>query len=91
MLLPHQGPVAVQRQQGQHWQWGQRHWWWRGWRVLANMQSWTLGDKLAGQGLGRRTSPRAGYLEDVLVESGERVEELCPKFVRGYGIKFLEI
>jgi hypothetical protein len=38
-----------------------------------------------------RTSPRDGFLEDVLVESSERVEELCPKFVRAYGIEFLEI
>ena len=31
-----------------------------------------------------------GFLEDVLVESGERVVEFCPKRVRRHGIKFLE-
>ncbi len=41
--------------------------------------------------LGNRTSPRAGFLEDVLVESRERFKELCPKFVRGYGTEFREI
>ena len=30
-----------------------------------------------------------GFLEDVLVESGERVVEFCPKRVRRHGIKFL--
>jgi hypothetical protein len=48
-----------------------------------------------GRQLGSWTSPRAGFLEDVLVERGERVAEFCRKFVRGYeqyasGIKFLE-
>ncbi len=27
---------------------------------------------------------------DLLVEIGERAAELCPKFVRGHGIEFLE-
>jgi hypothetical protein len=35
-------------------------------------------------------SPSAGILEDVLVEIGERTEELCPKIIRGHGIEFLE-
>ena len=48
----------------------------------------SLGDELAGQVLGRWTSPSAGSLEDVVVECGERVAELCPKFVRGHGIGF---
>jgi hypothetical protein len=42
-------------------------------------------DKRAGQGLGSWTSPRAGFLEDVLLESCERIAEIYPKFVRGYG------
>jgi hypothetical protein len=48
----------------------------------------SLGDKLAGQVLGRWTSPSAGFLEDVVVECCDRVAELCPKFVRGHGIGF---
>jgi hypothetical protein len=36
------------------------------------------------------TSPSAGFLEDVLVEISERTAELCPKIIRGHGIKFLE-
>jgi hypothetical protein len=43
---------------------------------------------VAGQVLGRWTSPSAGFLEDIVVECGERVTELCPKFVRGHGIRF---
>jgi hypothetical protein len=52
----------------------------------------SLGDKLAGQwqGLGSWTSPRAGFLEDVLVESVEGVAELCPNFANGHGIEFLK-
>jgi hypothetical protein len=40
--------------------------------------------------LGRGTSPSAGFLEDVLIKCNESVAELCPNFVRGHGIKFLE-
>ncbi len=46
----------------------------------------SLRDKLADQGLGHGMSPSAGFLEDVLVESSERVAELCTKFVSGHGI-----
>ncbi len=35
-------------------------------------------------------SPSAGFLEDVLVEIGERTADLCPKIIRGHGIEFLE-
>ncbi len=53
-----------------------------------------FGDKpqAAGQGHGNGTSPCAGpgFLEDVLVEIGERTAELCPKIIRGHGIEFLE-
>ncbi len=61
--------------------------------VLAWDHGWvghgsSLGDELAGQVLGRWTSPSAGFLEDVVVKCGERVTELCPKFVRGHGIRF---
>ena len=70
-----------------------RRWRWRRQRVLAWDQGWvwhgsSLGDELAGQVLGRWTSPSAGFLEDVVVEWSERVAELCPKFVRGHGIGF---
>ena len=63
-------------------------WCWRRQRVLAWDHGWvghgsSLGDELAGQVLGRWTSPSAGFLEDVVVEWSERVAELCPKFVRG--------
>jgi hypothetical protein len=54
-------------------------------------QRCSLGDELAGQGLGSRSSPRDGFPEDVLVDSSERVEELSPKSVRVYGIESLEI
>ncbi len=68
-----------------------RRWRWRRQRVLAWDHGWvwhgsSLGDELAGQVLGCWTSPSAGFLEDVVVEWSERVAELCPKFVRGYGI-----
>ena len=48
----------------------------------------SLGDELAGQVLGRWTSPSARFLEDIVVECGERVTELYPKFVRGHGLGF---
>jgi hypothetical protein len=48
----------------------------------------SLGDKLAGQVLGRWTSPSAGFLKDVVVECCERVAKFCLKFVRGHGIGF---
>jgi hypothetical protein len=35
-------------------------------------------------------SPSAGFLEDVPVEIGKRTADLCPKIIRGHGIKFLE-
>ncbi len=35
-------------------------------------------------------SPSAGFLEDVLVEISERTAELCPKIIRGHGIKLFE-
>ncbi len=41
----------------------------------ARKQSGTLGDELAGQVLGRWTSPSAGFLEDVVVECGESLRE----------------
>jgi len=68
-------------------------WRWCRQRVLAWDHGWvghgsSLGDELAGQVLGRWTSPSAGFLEDIVVECGERVTELCPKFVRGHGIRF---
>jgi hypothetical protein len=68
-------------------------WRWRYQRVLAWDHGWvghgsSLGDELARQVLGRWTSPSAGFIEDVVVECGERVTELCPKFVRGHGIRF---
>ncbi len=50
----------------------------------------SLRDKLADQGLGHGTSPSACFLEDVLVESSERVVKLCTKFVSGHVIAFLE-
>jgi len=68
-------------------------WCWCRQRVRAWDHLWvghgsSLGDELAGQVLGRWTSPSAGFLEDIVVECGERVTELCPKFVRGHGIRF---
>jgi hypothetical protein len=46
-------------------------------RIVKIVQAGTywhvLGDKLAGQVLGCWTSPRAGFLEDVVVECGGRV------------------
>jgi hypothetical protein len=59
-----------------------------GMRPRAIQTGSSLDDKLAGQLLGRWTSPSAGFLEDVVVECGERVAELCPKFARGHGIGF---
>jgi hypothetical protein len=47
------------------------------WDRLRNWHRCSLGDKLAGQGLGSWTCPRAGFLEDVLIESSERVAEFC--------------
>jgi hypothetical protein len=41
--------------------------------------------------LDHKATSSAGFLEDLLVESGERVEEPCSKFVRGYRIDFLEL
>ena len=38
----------------------------------------SLGDELADKGLDHGTTSSAGFLEDVLVESGERVVEICP-------------
>ncbi len=58
--------------------------------VLSGRIGGGLGDELADQGLGHRTSPSAGSLEDLLVEIGERVAELCPKSLRGRGIECLE-
>ncbi len=54
------------------------------------MHGSSLRCKLADQGLGHWTSSSAGFLEDVLVESSERVAELCTKFVSGHGIECLE-
>ncbi len=87
MRLQQQGPVAVHRRQGQHWQGSTS-------LALVSLEGTgkdavlvtNLPDKLV-LWLGHRTSPRAGFLEDVLVESRERFKELCPKFVRGYGIR----
>jgi hypothetical protein len=91
MRLQQQGPVAVQRWHGQHWQGSTS-------LALVSLEGTgkdavlvtNLPDKLV-LWLGHRTSPRAGFLEDVLVESRERFKEPCPKFVRGYGIEFREI
>jgi hypothetical protein len=49
----------------------------------------SLGDELAGRGHGSGTSPRAGFLEYILVERGESCWVLS-KFVRRYVIKFVE-
>ena len=46
--------------------------------------------KLADQGLGHGFSSSTGFLEDDLVESSQRVAELCTKFVSGHGIECLE-
>jgi len=68
------------------WRWGRQmvRAWDHGWVGHGS----SLGDELAGQVLGRWTSPSAGFLEDIVVECGERVTELCPKFVSGHGIRF---
>jgi hypothetical protein len=93
LRLPPQGLTAVLRRRGQ----GARlRWRWRRRRVQAWDDRWvgngcSLGDELAGQGLGHWKSPRAGFLEDVLVECCERVAELCPKFVRGMTSSSLRI
>ncbi len=68
-------------------------WCWCCQRVLAWDHWWvghgsSLGDELAGQVLGRWMSPTARFLEDIVVECCERVTELCPKLVRGHGIRF---
>ncbi len=95
--LPQQRPASVQARQRQRRQGARRYWRWRRQRVWAWGHRWvghgsSLGasDELACQVpvLGRWTSPSAGFLEDVVVECGERVTELCSKFVRGHGIKF---
>ncbi len=95
LQLPPQRPAAVrgrqrQRRQGARWRWH-----WRRLRVRAWDHWWvwhgsSLGDEPAGQVLGRWTSPSAGFkfLEDAVVECGERVAELSPQFVRGHGIGF---
>jgi hypothetical protein len=80
--------TAAAASAGARWRWR-----WCRQRVLAWDHGWvghgsSLGDELAGQVLGRWTSPSAGFLEDIVVECGERVTELCPKFVRGHGIRF---
>ena len=46
--------------------------------------------ELADEGLGHGTSPSAGSQEDVPVESGENVAELCPKIVSGHFDQFPE-
>ena len=77
LRLPPQGPAAVQgRQKGLD----------GGGRGLDGVG---IGIGFAGgSGFGHGCS--LGFLEDVLVESGERVVEFCPKRVRRHGIKFLE-
>lgn len=80
--------TAAAASAGARWRWR-----WCRQRVRAWDHGWvghgsSLGDELAGQVLGRWTSPSAGFLEDIVVECGERVTELCPKFVRGHGIRF---
>ena len=50
----------------------------------------SLGDEIADQGLGHGTTSSAGFLEDVLVKSGETIVEFCLKCVRRHGIEFLE-
>jgi hypothetical protein len=45
---------------------------------------------LLDKGMATGHSPSAGFLEDVLVEIGERIAELCPKIISGHGIKFIE-
>ena len=90
---PPQGPAAVLRRQQRHRKGARRRWRWRRQRVRAWDHGWvgngcSLGDELAGQGLGSGTSPSAGFLEDVVVEWSEKVVELGPKFVRGHGIGF---
>jgi hypothetical protein len=90
LRIPPKGPAAVQRRQRQRWQGARLHWRWRRQKVLAWDHGWvgygsSLDDELAGQGLGRWTSPSAGSLGDVVVVCGERlgVAELFLKFVRG--------
>ncbi len=46
------------------------------------------GLKLAEQGLADGTASSADLLEDLLVESGERVAKFCAKSVRVLGINF---
>ncbi len=41
------------------------------------------------QGLGHGTSPSAGSLDDLHVEIGERVAELCLKSISRHGIECL--
>jgi hypothetical protein len=87
--------IADEGRQRQRQQGARRRWRWRRQRALAWDHGWvgygsSLGDELYGQGLGRWTSPRAGFLEDVVVECCERVAELCLKFVRGHGIEIMD-
>jgi hypothetical protein len=70
-----------------------QRWPWRRQRVLAWDHWWvghgsSLRDKLAGQVLGRWTSPSAGFLEDVVVECRRESQSPVQKFVRGHGIGF---
>ncbi len=82
------GTAAAASAVGARWRWR-----WCRQRALAWDHWWvghrsSLGDEFAGQFLGSWTSPSAGFLEDIVVECGERVTELCPKFVRGHDIRF---
>ncbi len=45
---------------------------------------------LRDKGMATGHSPSVGFLEDVLVEIGERTAELCQKIISGHGIGFLE-
>jgi hypothetical protein len=51
--------------------------------------TWFIDDNKVARWCAVRTYS-AGFLEDLLVESGETVAGLCPKLVRGHGIEFLE-
>jgi hypothetical protein len=80
--------TAAAASAGARWRWRwcrQRVRAWNNWWVGHGS---SLGDELAGQVLGRWTSPSAGFLEDGVAECVERVAELCPKFVRGMASDF---
>jgi hypothetical protein len=52
--------------------------------------AWVTNLRDKGMAMGRPPAAQRGFLEDFLIEIGERTAELCPKIIRGHGIKFLE-